>query len=60
MRSIQTEKWNAEEENMKQGKQNRKNYKTTNNWKTWIMKRINRKIILNTILCFTGQDTITS
>jgi len=39
MKSIQTEKWNAEEENMKQGKQNRKNYKTTNNRKTWIKKK---------------------
>jgi hypothetical protein len=38
MRSIQTEKWNAEEENMKQSKQNRKNYKTTNNRKTGIKK----------------------
>ena len=29
-RSIQTEKWNGEGENMKQGKENKKNYKTTN------------------------------
>ena len=33
-RSTQTEKWNAKEENMKQGKQKRKNYKTTNSRKT--------------------------
>jgi hypothetical protein len=37
--SIQTEKWNAEEENMKQGKQNRKNYKTTKNRKMGIKKK---------------------
>jgi hypothetical protein len=37
-RGIQTEKWNAEKENICM-KQNRKNYKTTNNRKTGIKKK---------------------
>ena len=58
MRSIQTEKWNAEEENMKQSKQKRKNFKTTNNRKTGIKKKNKQENNIQYYFMFyrTGHD----